>query len=174
MDRKEIIDFYNKHRVWLYNVSYRITGDSMVSEEIMHDTLLAWLMPKSGSNVEAASMSGYAVNGWLKRVCINRSIDWLRRKRGDIFISTMPEKDLHSVEDEMDDVMRLPEMVSLIKKSISRMEAPYSIIMDLVLIEGLSYVEVSEITGVKETTLRSQYSRAVTMLKNDLKSYGRE
>lgn len=169
MDRKEIIEFYNRHRVWLFNVSFRITGDSMVSEEIMHDTLLAWLMP---SDDKRRSISGNALNGWLKRVCINRSIDWLRKKKGNLFISGVSNSVLNSVEDPesfMEEVMRAPEMVQMLKQAISKMGAPYGVILDLVLIEGLSYEEVSQITGVKENTLRSQYSRAMAQLKELLK-----
>lgn len=36
---------------------------------------------------------------------------------------------------------------------------PYGLVMDLVLIEGLDYREISRLTGTKEATLRSLYAR---------------
>ena len=49
------------------------------------------------------------------------------------------------------------------------LQEPYRLVLDLVLIEGLDYGEIAAITGRKETTLRSLYSRGRAKLIEMLK-----
>ena len=50
------------------------------------------------------------------------------------------------------------------------LEEPYRVVLALVLIEGLDYGEIARITGKKETTLRSLYSRGRAKLARMLKA----
>ena len=52
---------------------------------------------------------------------------------------------------------------------MERLPEPYGLILDLVLIEGLDYGEIAEMTGRKETTLRSLFSRGRNKLTGLLK-----
>ena len=54
-------------------------------------------------------------------------------------------------------------------EAISRLKDPYRLVLNLVLIEGLDYEEISSMTGEREGTLRTQYSRARKMLAALLK-----
>ena len=54
--------------------------------------------------------------------------------------------------------------VSQVKAAMERLPEPYGLILDLVLIEGLDYGEIADLTGKKETTLRSLYSRGRSKL----------
>ena len=49
------------------------------------------------------------------------------------------------------------------------LQEPYRLVLDLVLIEGMDYGEIAAITGRKETTLRSLYSRGRARLIEMLK-----
>ena len=46
-----------------------------------------------------------------------------------------------------------------IRSAMESLPEPYGLVMDLVLIEGLDYREISRLTGTKEATLRSLYAR---------------
>ena len=46
-----------------------------------------------------------------------------------------------------------------IRAAMEQLPEPYRLVLNLVLIEGLDYGEIAEMTGRKETTLRSLYSR---------------
>ena len=147
MTRQEITEFYQEHHRRLYNISLRILRDSDEAEEVMQDTILKFVTaPGNFSSPEQ-------VSAWLARTCIHASIDRLRRReRREAFLEEPchPERSEGSVA--------LPS-VSQIKAAMERLPEPYGLILDLVLIEGLDYSEIAELTGKKETTLRSLYSR---------------
>ena len=74
--------------------------------------------------------------------------------------------------DEVDEEMEMPETVDIqrIREAMERLPHPYGLILDLVLIEGMDYAGISRLTGQKETTLRSWYSRGRAKLVKELKS----
>ena len=49
--------------------------------------------------------------------------------------------------------------VTQVQQALQSLEEPYRLILNLVLLEGLDYEEISAFTGKKEVTLRSIYSR---------------
>ena len=67
---------------------------------------------------------------------------------------------------------RIPERLprALSREAMERLPHPYGLILDLVLIEGMDYAGISRLTGQKETTLRSWYSRGRAKLVKELKA----
>ena len=51
-----------------------------------------------------------------------------------------------------------------IRAAMERLPEPYRLVLNLVLIEGLDYREIAGLTGQKETTLRSLFSRGKNKL----------
>ena len=150
MTRKEQLDFYNAHSRRLYNISLRIVRDSGLAEEIMQDTILKFLTGKIRilGDVQSAA--------WLNKTCIRSSIDALRRKiRERAFLS---EAKAEAKEEEAD--VKISEVMA----AMSRLDEPYRLILNLILVEGLDYHEVSVLTGLKEGTIRTRYSRGRSML----------
>ena len=54
--------------------------------------------------------------------------------------------------------------------AMERLPHPYSLILDLILIEGMDYAGIARMTGQKEATLRSWYSRGRAKLIKELKT----
>ena len=157
MTRQEITEFYQEHHRRLYNISLRILRDSDEAEEVMQDTILKFVTaPGNFSSPEQ-------VSAWLARTCIRASIDRLRRReRREAFLEEFAREEADREEpchpEQSEGSAALPS-VSQIKAAMERLPEPYGLILDLVLIEGLDYGEIAELTGKKETTLRSLYSR---------------
>ena len=59
--------------------------------------------------------------------------------------------------------------IQKIKDAIRELPDSYRIILTLVLIEGLDYEEISEMTGEREGALRTRFSRARKMLAERLR-----
>ena len=161
MTREESITFYKAHAQRLYNISFRILRDSAQAEEIMQDTILKFLT----SDVRTADEK--QTNVWLTKVCIRKSIDALRkRKREKLFLDEYAS-DADTTADES-----LPQSgISLeaVRKAIESLPDSSKLILNLVLVEGLDYEEISEMTGEREGTLRTQFSRAKARLAKILK-----
>ncbi len=167
MTRQEITEFYQEHHRRLYNISLRILRDSDEAEEVMQDTILKFVTaPGRFSSPEQ-------VSAWLARTCIHASIDRLRRReRREAFLEEYGREESDR-EDPVAEEPCHPERsegspalpsVSEVKAAMERLPEPYGLILDLVLIEGLDYGEIAGLTGKKETTLRSLYSRGRSKL----------
>ena len=159
MTRQEITEFYRKHHRRLYNIAWRILRDSGQAEEAMQDTILKFVSEERTFGSEAQ------VSAWLARTCIRAAIDRLRRRQREAaFLADYAG--LASLQDED------PESpgpfdgltVDRIRAAMDTLPEPYRLVLNLVLVEGLDYAEIAELTGRKETTLRSLYSRGRTRL----------
>ena len=159
MTRKESIEFYRKYSGRLYNTALRILGDPQDAEEVMQDTILKYFTRLSRPENEPQ------VSAWLLTTCRRRAIDRLReRKRRDIFLA--------DYAGECTEIADIPTLsVTKIQQALSRLDDPYRLILILVLIEGLDYGEISALTGKKEVTLRSLYSRGKARLSRILEEY---
>ncbi len=160
MTRQEATEFYRTHSRALYNTALRIVRDPAEAEEIMQDTLMRYIQR------DVRSASAAQASSWLRTTCIRMGIDALRRRKK--VLSAMESLPF----DEVDEEMEIPEAVDIqrIREAMERLPHPYGLILDLVLIEGMDYAGISRLTGQKETTLRSWYSRGRAKLVKELKS----
>ena len=174
MTREESISFYKTHAKRLYNVSLRIVMDSALAEEITQDTILKFM---SLDPMHRQQVSELQVKSWLTKTCIRASIDELRkRKREKRFLEeySNEEAPLYFAPVETPDNTSGSDTSSLdlvkVRKAIDDLKDPYRLILNLVLIDGLDYEEISSITGEREGTIRTQYSRARKMLQELLRN----
>ena len=163
MTRQEISEFYREHHRRLHNISLRILRASGAAEEVMQDTLLKYLSAPDGF------ASSAQVSAWLARTCIRASIDRLRRRqRRNLFLKDYAQQE-ETLTAEEETGAALPD-ITLVRAAMDALPDPYRLILDLVLIEGLDYGEIASLTGRKETTLRSLYSRGRCKLIEMLKT----
>lgn len=162
MTREESIKFYKAHAKRLYNISLRIVRDSGEAEEIMQDTILKFIT----SDVVPGDPAQVAA--WLRRTCIRKSIDAVRKQRReklflDEYAGEVSEYESEASED-------VPEAsISDVRKAIDGLPGSCRLILNLVLVEGLDYEEIASLTGEREGTLRTQFSRAKAKLVEKLK-----
>lgn len=160
MTRQEATSFYRTHSRALYNTALRIVRDSAEAEEIMQDALMRYFEKgvRSASAPQAAR--------WLHTTCVRMCIDALRRrKKGLETTGVMPPEE---IEEEVD--MSGTMDIMQVRTAMERLPEPYSLILDLMLIEGMDYSEIARLTGQKVTTLRSWYSRGKAKLVKELKA----
>ncbi len=168
MTRQEITQFYQRHHGRLYNIAWRILRDADEAEEAMQDTILKYV------SEERDFASQEQVSTWLARTCIHDAIDRLRkRKRHEAFLEDYAQEEADeaasfagsesSFAGLTGESPALPS-VSRIKAAMDELPEPYRLILNLVLIEGLDYEEIAALTGKKEPTLRSLYSRGRSKL----------
>ena len=193
MTREESIRIYKTYSRKLFNVSFRIVGDSALAEEIMQDTVLKFIKLQGDVMIGQAgqvSQLGHAgqvdqsiqfsqscpicqsgqgrVGAWLVRTCVRASIDALRKlKREREFLEDFASHE--AVDYSEDDFLPEEYSVDAVKQAIESLPGPYRLILTLVLIEGLDYEEISGFTGDNEGALRTRFSRARKMLVGRLK-----
>ena len=163
MTREESIKFYKAHAGRLYNISWRIVRDSGEAEEIMQDTILKFITS------EIVPGDPAQVAAWLSRTCIRKSIDAVRKQRREKLFLDEYAGEVSEYADDTTTV-EVPQMsVSNVRKAIDGLPESCRLILNLVLVEGLDYEEIASITGEREGTLRTQFSRAKAKLVEQLK-----
>ena len=197
MTREESIEIYKAHSKRLYNISLRIVRDSALAEEIMQDTILKYL--QSGPNVrQAQGPLGEAATGslrfapypgkrspeaalpnvasaWMTKTCIRASIDALRKIKRDKklleeYAAEEAPEYFAPVKEEQNSELIIPS-IQVVKTTMNGLPDPYRLVLNLILIDGLDYEEVSSLTGENEGTIRTRLSRAKKMLANRLNEY---
>ena len=157
-DTIDIEQVYDSHCRRLYNISLRITGSSSDAEEIMHDTLLQYWKLRHKEQIRDLSR-------WLTSVCIRKSIDWLREKsRWNELLEGYEDP---ALEESPSDEGRYN--AGQIMKALASLPAPYRAILSLHLFEGFDYQDIAQITGSKESTIRSLYMRGRKLLAEAVK-----
>ena len=162
IDDKKATELFRQYGKRLYNTALRITLSSNEAEEIMQETLIRFLTGSRRPDDEWA---------WLRRMCINRSIDFLRREKrfvniDDAFASAEPV-----LADNNEDVWSgldgkvFPMVMDLLKA----MPDGYRTILTLKLIEDIDYKEIASMLGISESSVRSQYLRGRRKLAEKLK-----
>lgn len=132
IDDKKATELFRQYGKRLYNTALRITLSSSEAEEIMQETLIRFLTGGRRPDDEWA---------WLRRMCINRSIDFLRREKhfvniDDAFASAEPvlADDNEEVWSGLDGKV-FPMVMDLLKA----MPDGYRTILTLKLIEDIDY-----------------------------------
>ena len=147
-DTAEIEKLYESMSGRLYNISLRIVGCMADAEEIMHDSLLQYWRFKRKEEIRD-------LKGWLTSICIRKSIDKLREKQR---WKELLERYEDHIKEETDD-SDIEYDVASIRKALYDLPDHYRAILSLHLFEGYDYEEISQITGIKENTIRSLYMR---------------
>lgn len=165
MTRAEQMTFYRTHARRLFNISMRILRDSGAAEDVMQETILKYLTSDIKSFGDAQTAA------WLNKTCIRRSIDALRKnKRERLFLNEYAASEqVLEAEPQQEDMTDVA--AGRVKKAMEELKDPYRLILNLVLIEGLDYDEISEVTGESQGTIRTQFSRGKVKLLEILKRY---
>ena len=159
-DRRAHMQIYDKYSRAMYNVAYRFMNDSDMAQDMMQDGFI-----KAFSKLE--SYSGEVIfGGWLKRIIVNTCLDEIRKKKD--IVSFDDAKFLEPVIEVEDNIYDSEELYETVKSCINNLPEKYKVVVNLFLIEGYDYDEISTILDVKSSTARSLVSRAKIKLKQTL------
>ncbi len=156
---------YHTYKNSLLNASYRIVQNVEDAEDIVQESFI-----KAFEKIHKLD-GEYNLTGWLKRIAINASLDFLRKKK-----QAIEWNDLQLVEESTEEEQ--VEMVELygnltvfeVKEFINQLKEKYRIILILYLIEDYTHKEISEMLGINESTVRNQYARGKQQLIQKIKS----
>lgn len=156
---------YEKYSARLLAVCRRYVGDKDVAEDVLHDSFITIF-----KNLDTVDFRGEEkLYGWMRRIAVNRSIDWLRsRKRAPV-----PLDEDGDIPDEgggePEGVRKIPPAVLF--RMIEELPEGYRTIFNLFCLDGYSHAEIAGMLGIKEKTSSSQYFRARTLLAQKINNY---
>lgn len=136
----------------VYKLAVSQTGDIHNAEDITDEVFLKYM--KCDKNFENEEH----IKAWLIRVTINSSKSLFSSSW---FKKTVPLEDTVPVE--------MPEDESEVYGAVLKLPQKYRAVIHLFYYEDYSTAQIAKALNTKETTVRSQLSRARDMLKNLLK-----
>jgi RNA polymerase sigma factor (sigma-70 family) len=102
---------------------------------------------------------------WLKQIVIYKSIGLLKKQR----LNLVEMDSTADTIDEMPDEDDIWYTVDMIRQTVQELPDGYRTVLSLYLLEGYDHEEISEILGVAQSTVRTQYIRAKQKLLQLLK-----
>jgi len=143
----------------LFRTAFAWCGNRDLAEDLAQDALVKALM-KVGQ-----LRSVDALEGWVFRIMANLWRDHLRRDR-----PTDPVDDVDVKTDETPEKLNSQrQTIDRVRSALAQLPDNYRVTLTLVDLEGFSYAETAEITGVPAGTVMSRLSRARKQLANLLK-----
>jgi RNA polymerase sigma factor (sigma-70 family) len=107
-----------------------------------------------------------SLEGWIKRIMVNTSLDFLRRKKQltqPIDDSPEGQESMHT-EAEAFGRMSAKELIAMIQQ----LPPGYRSVFNLYAIEGYTHREIGQLLNISESTSKSQYVRAKASLQKML------
>lgn len=153
-EQKACKEIYNLYSGAMFNASYRILNNAAEAEDVMQEAFI-----EGFEKIDTYRQEG-EFGAWLKRIVINRSINYLRSKNRMDFKEQIDENipDENSREESYSENIfcRLEE----IRDAMKELQPNYRIIISLHLLEGYDYEELSQILDISYQNARTRYSRA--------------
>lgn len=157
-DQQAMYRLYKLYVQAMYNTCIRMVSNQFDAEDIIQESFV-----KAFNNLD--SFRGESSFGsWLKRIVINQSITFLRKKKQNF----QDIDDLQILADE-DEENSFPEIdPMMIHESIKTLPEKARVVLNLYLLEGYIHKEIADILNITESTSKSQYLRAKQLLREKL------
>ena len=158
-DRKAQMQLYNQYCNGMYIVAKRFVKDDMDAEDVLQEAFI-----KAFSKLHQFK-NDVTFGAWLKRIVINKSIDFLKSKKQRLV--ELEEVHLKVVDTTNDDKWLVEDTITIdeIKEAINKLPDKYKYVVMLYLIEGYDHQEISEIMNITEVTSRTQLFRGKSKLQ---------
>ncbi|MDN5750686.1 MAG: sigma-70 family RNA polymerase sigma factor [Pseudonocardia sp.] len=161
-DARAFEQLARRHQDALYRLAVRVMGDAGEAEDALQEALLdAWRRIGRFRGDSAFST-------WMYRIVTNRCLGMLRRRR------PVPVEQIEAPAPAHDSPERAVERgagLAALGRAVQELSDDLRICWVLRELEGLSYAEISEITGASENAVRGRIHRARTRLAEVLRSW---
>jgi RNA polymerase sigma-70 factor (ECF subfamily) len=137
---------FARYQITMYNLALRMTGNRDDAEDLTQSAFI-----KAFENLDKFKPE-YKFFSWLYRIMVNESINFLNRRRQ---VDTLDNRSSESSETP-EDAYHRSEISEIINKALMELNLDARIVIVLRHFVDLSYREISEITGVKEKTVKSR------------------
>lgn len=153
-------EIYKMYYKAMYNTALRILNNSFEAEDMMQESFLI-------AFTKLGTFKGEVTFGsWLKRIVINKCLTQLKKNNRFEEVKLEVQREELIEEDFKPNSMK-PQVIL---NAINGLKNNYRVALNLHLIEGYDYEEISEIMGITYENSRTTISRAKSKLRTVLTS----
>lgn len=154
---------YERYAKAMYHTCLRMVGEPADAEDLVQEGFL-----EAFAGLERLKDSR-AFGGWIKRIMINRSINYIKRQR-----RNWQELDSNMVsqatEDEPFDEDAFSTRIQAVHQELAQLPVSQRVVISLHVYEDLGFEEIAQLMKVPSATVRSHYSRGRRRILNRIKS----
>ena len=144
----------------MLGVCYRYAHNREDAEDMLQEGFI-----KVFSQIRSFESRG-SLEGWIRRIMVHTCINILKKnKKFNESVDLIHATSLQVREDSIPSIMQAKEVVECIRL----LPIGYRTVLNLYAIEGFSHREISDMLDIEESTSRSQYTRAKSMLEDILR-----
>jgi RNA polymerase sigma-70 factor (ECF subfamily) len=168
-----------RYRDRIFNMCYRFLGDYQEAEDTAQEVFI-----KAYSSLKLFRFKS-SFYTWLYRITVNTCKNKLKslghrlmKRQVSLNDAENEDRDINLPSRTIPDESKSPlleiekkERANLIQKAINSLSSEQKAVVILRDIEGFSYEEIADITGIKPGTLKSRLSRARLCLREKLGGY---
>jgi RNA polymerase sigma factor (sigma-70 family) len=150
---------YNRFSPRMLGVCYRFAKNREDAEDMLQDGFI-----KVFTQIHQYRNEG-ALEGWIRRIIVHTCINILKKNKK--FSDSVDITNAHSIhikEEMIPSIMQAKQVVECIRS----LPLGYKTVLNLYAIEGYSHKEIAFLLDIEESTSRSQYTRAKSMLEEIL------
>ena len=154
-DQQAMHRLYVLYAKAMLNTAYRILNHPEDAEDVLQEAFINVFSRLSQYNYQST------FGAWVKRIVINKSIDALKKKHQNVFLT-----EASAAGEEMgsafssEDTDDLDQKLNLLYKALHALPDGYRTVFFLYMLEGYDHNEISEILKIEVSTSISQLSRA--------------
>ncbi len=141
----------------MYNTLIRITSDSEIAKDLLQEAFV-----KAFGKIDTLD-DPKAFPGWLKRIVVNTGVEHLRRKK---YVFEDITNEAVELEGHLDD--ELPIEPETLHNAIKELPDGCRSVLSLHLFEGYKHSEIAQQMGITESTSKTQFRHAKSLLKKKL------
>jgi RNA polymerase sigma factor (sigma-70 family) len=151
--QKQLYDLFASN---MLSICYRYTKSTADAEDVLQEGFV-----KVFFNLHQYKFKG-ELGGWIRRIMVTTAINFLKRNARYQSELLFPDEHLHVAADEQhpEVLLEAKELADLIRQ----LPPGYQTIFNLYAVEGFNHVEIGKMLGIQESTSRSQYARARSLL----------
>jgi len=158
----------------VYNQAFRVLGEYQSADDATQEAFIS-------AYKSIRSFRGGSFRAWLLRIVTNACYDELRRKK------RRPTTPLEPVDDEGDEIespnwiadpgespednISRAELADAIQACLDNLSEDFRVVVVLVDVQGLDYIEASEVIGKPLGTIKSRLARARNRMRECLQGF---
>jgi RNA polymerase sigma-70 factor (ECF subfamily) len=155
---------YEQYAQKMMGVCYRYVNDYETARDLLHDGFI-----KVFRYIRSFQGEG-SFEGWMRRVFVTTALEYLRRN--DVMNEHADLSNLFDVKSEDESIMERLSADEL-REIIGSLPTGFRTVFNLYAVEGYSHKEIAAMLGITESTSRSQFARAKTLLRQKIRTlYG--
>lgn len=158
MDKELLNILYSRYSREIYLYLYSLSGDAVLSEDLLQETFLKALLSLSDSHIN--------VRAWLYVVARNLYFNTFKKEKGKVSLEEMHQKDDEGENTLFDEIMR-DENRRILYEAVNSLEPKKREVLQMQYFGNLSQKEIAAILHITPENVRVLSYRA----RRELKSY---